>query len=108
MTDMAGDSATSLGYSAASHHPGWGRSALTAAPTYLSLVEVVGNSGTLNPYLVIANEELVSTRFLFVFDQHTQPSVNASALVREMKLLPFDVNALHAHATTPTSAPKAP
>jgi hypothetical protein len=63
-------------------------------PTYLSFVEVVGGSGTFKPFLVIPNEEVVSTRYLFVFPQGSQSSVSAEALAKEMKVKAFDVNAL--------------
>ena len=94
---MAADSQTSLGYSAGHHIAGWERSSIGDSPYYLSLVEVVAGAGTFQPFLVVANEELVSTRFLFVFPQHSNKAVAAAELAKEMTVFPFEVKKLHAH-----------
>ena len=70
---LAADSATSLGYSNSHVYSGsqtWEGSRLGYAPRFLALVEVVAGTGSFRPYLVVPDEEKVSTRYLFVFTNH--------------------------------------
>ena len=64
---------------------------------FLSLCEVVGDAGTFNPYLVVPDENKVSTRCLFVFGSQQSVSVDAASLFAEMHsdLRNFDVQSLH-------------
>ena len=58
---------------------------------------MVGDAGAFSPFLVVADEEKVSTRCLFVFGSQQATNVNAVDVFKEMHsdLRNFDVQTIH-------------
>ena len=57
----------------------------------------MGDAGTFNPFLVVPDEDKVSTRCLFVFGAQQPVNVDAAALAKEMhsELRNFNVQSIH-------------